>query len=68
MNKKSKNQKLLESFTSYCRMYPELRFWQALSSWSGCDFIYIERDTLDANKKPYKVRVDTFYSNKQSGL
>jgi hypothetical protein len=31
----SKNQKQLESFTAYCKAYPDLRFWQALCNWSG---------------------------------
>ena len=35
-----KSQKQLESFTAYCKMYPELRFWQALRNWSQYSFIY----------------------------
>ena len=35
-----KSQKLLESFTAYCKMYPDQRFWQALRNWSGYTFIY----------------------------
>lgn len=37
----SKNEKLLESFTAYCKMYPELRFWQALRGWAGVGFVYL---------------------------
>lgn len=30
----NKNQKQLESFTTYCKEYPEQRFWQALRNWT----------------------------------
>ena len=29
----------LKSFMEYCEANPEMRFWQALRSWSGADFI-----------------------------
>lgn len=31
----TRNSAVLESFTEYCRSYPEQRFWQALRNWSG---------------------------------
>ena len=35
----SKNSQLLERFTRYCVRHPDLRFWQALRSWSRHKFI-----------------------------
>lgn len=40
---------LLDDFSAYCYKYPDLRFWQALLSWSKGK----ERITLDGK--------DTFY-------
>ena len=56
MVKKSKNAKLIESFTDYCVEHPEFRFWQALRNWSGGDAIMMIKDTWE---------VDTFYWNKK---
>lgn len=39
IRKTPKNGKLLESFTKYCLEHPELRFWQALTCWSGYNYI-----------------------------
>lgn len=35
----SRNSFTLRSFTNYCRLNPEERFWQALRNWSGNHFI-----------------------------
>lgn len=35
----SKNVKLLEMFTSYCKANPEQRFWQALCNWCGYNIL-----------------------------
>lgn len=35
----SKNAKLLEMFTAYCKANPEMRFWQALCNWSGYNIL-----------------------------
>ena len=32
---KNKNYKLKVEFCDFCSDHPELRFWQALSAWSG---------------------------------
>lgn len=56
-----KNQKLLESFSAYCKMYPEQRFWQALRNWAGAKYIGIANDVDGENYH------DTFYSNSQDG-
>jgi hypothetical protein len=32
--------KTLKSFVDYCEKNKSLRFWQALASWSGYNFIY----------------------------
>lgn len=43
----SKNEKMLESFTKYCKENPEMRFFQALRNWTqesvdaDCGFILI---------------------------
>ena len=37
---KSRNEAQLKSFTAYCKMYPDLRFWQALCNWSEYSKIY----------------------------
>ena len=54
-----KSKKLLESFTKFCEDNKELRFWQALLTWSGQLKIWVEN-------KPELLR-DTFYSNKKNG-
>ena len=54
---KSKNEKLLKSFSKYCAEYPEQRFWQALRNWAEIPFIY-------AGTKPSSEIIggqDTFY-------
>ena len=35
----TRNSKTLASFVAYCNAHPQLRFWQALVSWSGLPFI-----------------------------
>ena len=35
----TRNSAVLEDFVAYCRAHPQLRFWQALLSWSGLPFI-----------------------------
>jgi hypothetical protein len=37
---KSKNAETLEGFVKYCKVNPDLRFWQALRTWSGHSFIF----------------------------
>jgi hypothetical protein len=32
--------KTLKSFVDYCEKNPELRFYQAITNWSGYNFIY----------------------------
>ncbi len=56
-----KNKELLDEFVAYCEENPELRFWQALRSWSGQSFL-LAADTTDFTKKPpYLGLKDTFY-------
>lgn len=38
---KSKNYKIAREFMDYCCAHPELRFWQALRSWCGKNFILV---------------------------
>lgn len=54
----SKNEKLLESFTEYCKKYPELRFWQALCFWSGQHAIIAKNEFQDKGLIEHR---DTFY-------
>ncbi len=37
---KNKNEEVLASFSIYCHLHPEERFWQALRNWSGHAFIF----------------------------
>jgi len=41
---KSKNSKVLASFTKYCLKHPEQRFWQALSNWGDFNAIYVTKN------------------------
>ena len=56
----SKNQKLLESFTAYCKQYPELRFWQALRVWSEQAFILVA-SSPDLENGGFRDTKDTYY-------
>ena len=48
-----KAKKLLESFTAYCKQYPDMRFWQALRNWAEFAFIHATDSNGDSQ--------DTFY-------
>lgn len=53
-----KAKKLIESFTAYCKANPNLRFWQALCSWSGASAILFRK----INKTSLAgIIEDTFY-------
>lgn len=59
--------KQLLSFIQFCEENPELRFWQALSAWSGKRFIltssHFDTDMFNHEfMKENKVKIeDTFY-------
>jgi hypothetical protein len=53
---KGKASPLLMSFIAFCNDYPDLRFWQALCSWSG-KIIYAQGMGLAEDAEV----VDTFY-------
>lgn len=36
-----KQQELLKSLADYCSDHPDMRFWQALRSWSGFNFVLV---------------------------
>lgn len=57
----SKNQKQLDSFVKYCKENPSLRFWQALSSWSGFGIYASNVEPISAPKE----FLDTFYWEEQ---
>ena len=60
--KEYKAKKLLESFTAYCKKYPEQRFWQALCNWSGSHSIQSVKSTgkVFTSKRAF-IHRDTFY-------
>ena len=37
----NKNKELLDSFTEYCKKYPEQRFFQALRNWLEVSHVYV---------------------------
>jgi hypothetical protein len=53
---KSNNAKVLNSFVKFCRLNPELRFWQALRTWAKVGFIYVCNDPSGEGES-----IDTFY-------
>lgn len=55
-----KSQKQLESFTAYCKLHPEERFWQALKNWSGADYVFMQRSEKK-NNLYITINEDTFY-------
>ena len=51
----NKNSKLLKSFTAYAKKHPEMRFWQALSNWSGIHYIlWSARSPISWQDSPVK--------------
>jgi hypothetical protein len=53
---KNNNEAMLKSFNEYCKKYPNLRFWQALISWSRFNFIYGAYYKVESNNL-----IDTYY-------
>lgn len=58
MKEETRNSKLLAEFTAYCAEHKELRFWQALRSWSGAIKIMYGKWDKDVEDE---VFTDTFY-------
>ena len=58
----SKNEKTLESFATYCKANPELRFWQALRAWAGVSFI-LTASGLNMENGKFEGIEDTYYKN-----
>lgn len=57
-----KSSKELKSFTKYCEKHPELRFWQALSNWNDCSYIYTSMIGIDDDKMLTLLGLeDTYY-------
>jgi len=40
---KSKNATKLKSFTKFCELHPDFRFWQALRNYEKANKIYLEK-------------------------
>ncbi len=53
---KARHEDVLKNFVDFCNKHPDLRFWQALSSWSNSEIFLrsYENNTL----------IDTFYFEK----
>jgi hypothetical protein len=49
--KESKNYNLAFSFLEFCLNHPELRFWQALTAWTGKDITVGGADPFYWTKK-----------------
>lgn len=56
-----KSSAVLADFIAYCQAHPELRFWQALLSWSGRNFIYLSDKNAYDLTNPREELHDTFY-------
>lgn len=54
-----KSKELLDSFMAFCIDHPELRFWQALTQWSGYLLIYGEKTNGELE--------DTYHLEKRNG-
>jgi hypothetical protein len=55
----NKNVEVLGDFMRYCRLHPELRFYQALAAWSGYDII--ARTRIHLGPESTERNEDTFY-------
>jgi len=58
-----KSKKQLESFTEYCKSHPNLRFYQALQSWSGYNFIFGSMTGLEEGLDNLIGLEDTYYKD-----
>jgi hypothetical protein len=56
----NRNSDTLKSFTEFCEIHPDLRFWQALLSWSGYTFISVSQKNV-AQETQNNDLVDTYY-------
>jgi hypothetical protein len=54
------NAKLLKSFSTYCNLHPEQRFYQALTNWSGFNFVYFSLKNV-AQETQNNDLIDTYY-------
>ena len=57
---KSKNSKLLASFTKYAHSHKEERFFQCLRNWCGWPFVFVGLDNDEENNLVVGLE-DTFY-------
>lgn len=57
----TRNQKQLESFTTYCKTHPEERFWQALRNWSETRAILMCPQNCSPIDFITEGAIDTFY-------
>lgn len=64
----SARQAVFDDFWAFHLAHPELRFWQAVSAWSGQAFILAgDGKTLPADENPYGEMRDTFYWETKDG-
>lgn len=62
-NFEHRNLQTLLSFVAFCYMNPQLRFWQALSAWSGylkIEVVPVPEDTK-YGRTPIEVHIDTYH-------
>lgn len=64
-----RNLEQLRDFVKYCNAHTELRFWQALLSWTGVNFILVAKEfNNDRNNAPYVVGAqDTYHWEGKNG-
>lgn len=55
----TRNSAVLASFVAHCEAHPDMRFWQALCSWSGYDRILGSR--MRRASEGSGREIDTFY-------
>ena len=54
----TRNEFVLKQFVAFCEANPELRFWQALRTFSGANFILVADRIKDGGPVQWE---DTFY-------
>ena len=53
-NQMSRNNEVLKDFVEFCEQHPDLRFWQALLTWSGLKFIV----TINVSPDDYSTEAE----------
>lgn len=56
---KYKSKQVLKDFIQYCKKHPEQRFWQALTNWSGYNYVLLKELKTDEGVDPFFWRSKT---------